>query len=155
MNNEIIKAMNRKPKNNTFRKWWSKNGYKVNRVIFFPIWIVMVISEKVQKKLNARQVWSEERVNKILNYYIPRRAEWDAEEKEFYFFDNGYGWSMNLAKKYLKRKDRRWWKNHTSGYGGDVRKYLTTSFELEGFTKKVLSNYSDQTEIIFKLNEKN
>ena len=154
MNNEIIKAMNRKPKKNALHKWWSKNGYKVNRVIFFPIWIGMVISEKVQKELNARQVWSEERVNEILNYYIPRRAGWDAEEKEFFFFDNGYGWSMNHAKEYLKRKDRRWWKKHACGYGGDIRKYLIKSFELEGFTKEVISDYSDQTEIIFKLNEK-
>ena len=68
MNNEIIKAMNRKPKNNTFRKWWSKNGYKVNRVIFFPIWIGSIIAEKIQKKLNARQVWSEERAKEILDY---------------------------------------------------------------------------------------
>ena len=154
MNAEIVKAINEKNKKHPVRKWWNKNGYKVMRVIFFPIWAWMVISEKIQKKLNARQVWSEERVNIILNYYIPRRAEWDVEEKEFYFFDNGYGWGMNLAKKYLKRKDRRWWKNHTHWGGGDVRKYLVEKFELEGFTKKVLSNYSDQTEIVFKLNEK-
>ena len=154
MNAEIIKAMNRKEKKHPVRNWWNKNGYKVMRVIFFPIWIGSVITEKVQKKLNARQVWSEERVSKILNYYIPRRAEWDAEAKEFFLFDNGYGWSMNLAKKYLKRKDRRWWKKHTGWCGGDIRKYLIEKFELEGFTKEVISDYCDQTEIIFKLNEK-
>ena len=154
MNAEIIKAMSRKEKKHPVRNWWNKNGYKVMRVIFFPIWIGSVITEKVQKKLNARQVWSEERVNKILNYYIPRRAEWDAEEKEFFFFDNGYGWSMNLAKKHLKRKDRRWWKKHIGWCGGDIRKYLIEKFELEGFTKEVISDYCDQTEIVFKLNEK-
>ena len=36
MNNEVIKAMNRKEKKHTFRKWWSNNGYKVLRVIFSP-----------------------------------------------------------------------------------------------------------------------
>ena len=76
MNNEIIKAMNRKPKKKIFRKWWSKNGYKVNKVIFFPIWIGALIVKKIQTKLNNRQVWSEERAKQILDYYIPRKAEW-------------------------------------------------------------------------------
>ena len=154
MNAEVIKAMNKKEKKHPVKEWWRKSAYKVYRVIFFPLWLGIIITEKIKKYLNNRQVWSEERANEILSYYVPRKAEWCEEDNTFYFFDNGMGWG-NLSKRYLKRKDRRWWKNHTSGYGGDVRKYLTTSFELEGFTKKVLSNYSDQTEIIFKLNEKN
>ena len=154
MNNEIIKAMKKKKNKSTFHEWWNKNDYKVLRVIFFPVWIEMIISEKIQKKLDARQVWSEERVKAILDYYIPRRADWDAEENEFYFFDNGMGWSMNLAKRYLKRKDRRWWKKYVGWCGGDIRKYLIEKFELEGFTKEVVSDYFDQTEIIFKLKEK-
>ena len=39
----------------------------------------------------------------IFDYYIPRRAEWCADENEFYFFDNGYGWSPSFAKKYVVR----------------------------------------------------
>ena len=75
MNKEIIKAMNRKEKKQTFRKWWNKNGYKVNRVILFPIWIIALTCEKVTNWLNNRQKWNEERANEILSYYIPRRAE--------------------------------------------------------------------------------
>ena len=63
MNAEIIKAMNRKEKKNTLRKWWGKNGYKVLRVIFFPVWFGYVIKKKITKKLNERQVWSEERAD--------------------------------------------------------------------------------------------
>ena len=38
MNVEAIKAMNKKEtKSDAIRKWWNKNGYKVMRVIFFPI----------------------------------------------------------------------------------------------------------------------
>ena len=36
MNKEITKAMNRKEKKTT---WWKKNGYKVMRIILFPIWL--------------------------------------------------------------------------------------------------------------------
>ena len=60
MNKEVLKAMNKKEKKHPFRKWWNKNGHKVMRVIFFPIWICVVIVEKIQKALNDRQVWSED-----------------------------------------------------------------------------------------------
>ena len=153
MNTEVIKAMNKKPKNNTFRKWWSKNGYKVNRIIFFPIWIGTIVVEKIQKKLNARQVWSEERVKTILDYYVPRKAEWCEEDKTFYFFDNGMGWG-NLAKRYLKRKDRRWWNNHRGWVGGKIRDYLINNYEIEGFTKEVGNCDDGWTEVSFTLIEK-
>jgi hypothetical protein len=153
MNAEVIKAMNRKEtKISKFRKWWRKNDYKVYRVILFPIWIASILSAKFTKWLNSRQRWSDERANEILNYYIPRRAEWDAEEQEFYFFDNGYGWSLGNAKRYLKRKDRRFWKVHNGWCGGDIRDYLIEEFELEGFTKEVCNCSDSWTEIIFKKN---
>lgn len=153
MNAEVIKAMNKKEtKVSKFRKWWRKNDYKVYRVIFFPIWIASLLKEKITKWLNSRQAWSEERVNEILNYYIPRCAEWDAEGQEFYFFDNGYGWSINYAKRYLKRTDRRFWKVHKGWCGGDIRKYLIKNFELEGFTKEVGDCSDSWTEITFKKN---
>jgi hypothetical protein len=153
MNKEIIKAMNGKKEPSKLRKWWKKNDYKVWRVIFFPIWIGSIIKEKIEKFLNSRNKWSEERANEILQYYIPRRAKWCAEEKEFYFFDNGYGWSMNLAKKYLKRKDRRFWKVNSGAWGYKMRSYLINEFELEGFTKEVLNTDDSWTEISFKMNK--
>ena len=152
MNNEIIKAMNRKPKKNAFRKWWSKNGYKVGRVILFPFWIGGIIANKVKKYLNSREVWSEERAKKILDYYIPRRAEWDEEDKAFYFFDNGMGWG-NLAKKHLKRKDRRWWNIHRGWVGGNIRDYLINEYEIEGFTKSVGNCYNGWTEVAFTMKQ--
>ena len=150
MNKEVLKAMNKKEKKHSFRKWWNKNGYKVNRVIFFPIWICAIIVEKIQKNLNARQKWSEARANEILSYYIPRRANWNAEDKTFYFFDNGMGWGK-LAKKYLKRKDRRWWNLHKGWSGGKIRDYLLNEFELEGFTKEIGNCYDGWTELIFTM----
>ena len=152
LNKEIVKAMNRKEKKQTFRKWWNKNGYKVNRVIFFPIWIAALTCEKVTNWLNNRQRWNEERANEILNYYIPRRAEWDKEDNEFHFFDNGYGWSIYYAKRHLKRKDRRFWKINSGAFGYKMRSYLINDFELEGFTKEVLNCDDGWTEISFKLN---
>lgn len=154
MNKEIIKAMNKKEKKNTFRKWWNRNGYKVLRVIFFPVWIYSIIEEKVTSWLNARQVWSEERAREILNYYVPRKASWEEEDKSFFFFDNGYGWNIHLAKKYLKRKDNRFWKVHSGFSGGEIRRYLINDFELEGFIKLDGDHSDGWTELQFKMIEK-
>lgn len=57
------------------------------------------------------------------------------------------GWRLPLAKKYLKRKDRRFWEVNCS----KIREYLIEKFQLEGFTK-VLGNCDDWTEITFNLN---
>jgi hypothetical protein len=152
LNKEIVKAMNRKPKEKSrLRKWWNKNGYKVLRVVFFPIWIVGLICEKFINWLNYRNSWNKERANEIFSYYIPRSAEWDKENNEFYFFDNGYGWSIYYAKRYLKRKDRRFWRVNAGTCGYKMRSYLVNEFELEGFTKEVGNCEDDWTEITFTM----
>ena len=155
MNKEVVKAMNKKENRfNAIKKWWDKNGYKVMRVVLFPIWLGIKAKEKITSYLNSREEWSEERVKEILNYYIPRVADWDKEDKCFYFFDNGYGWSIGLAKKYLKRKDRRFWNVHHGWGGGKIRSYLIDEFELEGFKKEVGNCSDGWTEIAFRMIEK-
>jgi len=151
MNKEIVKAMQGKQESKA-RKWWRKNGYKVWRVVLFPLWACIKAKEKITEQLDNRQEWSEERANEILNYYIPRASHWHDEEKCFYFFDNGMGWNLALAKKYLKRKDRRFWQIHTGFFGGKIRQYLIDKFQLEGFTKEA-GPYDDWTEITFNLNK--
>lgn len=145
MNKEIIKAMNKKEKKYPVRKWWSKNGYKVMRVIFFPVWICEVIHEKTNEWLNSRNSWNEARAKAILDYYIPRRAEWDEEDKSFFFFDNGYGWGK-LSNRYLKRKDRRFFR--VNKY--NIRRYLIDTFELDGFTKREGDCRNGWTELSFE-----
>ena len=150
MNNEVIKAMNKHThKTSNFKKWWEKNGYIILRIIFFPLWIYLIISEKTRLWLDSRNKWDETRADEILNYYIPRCAKWNNEEKTFYLFDNGYGWWMH--KKYIKLKDRRFWKLHAKHYGGEVRDYLLEHFELEGFTKKIGDYYNGNTEVTFTI----
>jgi hypothetical protein len=131
-------------------KWWRNNGYKVMRVILFPIWWGVCAQNKIHDYKYKRLEWSEEKANEILSYYIPRIAEWSKEDKCFYFADNGRGWSMKCHQKKIKWKDRRWWKSHRGFYGGRIRKYLIEEFELEGF-EKVVDFDDDCVEIFFKL----
>lgn len=153
MNNEILKAMRRsKKKEHKIRKWWNKNGYKIFRVILFPFWIGSILHKKIHTWLNNQQKWNEKRATEILNYYIPRRSKWDAEDKSFNFFDNGMGWNIKLAKRYLKLKDRRFWKVNCAWWGGEMRSFLMNKFELEGFTKELGDCSEGWTEISFVLN---
>lgn len=154
MNDEVIKAMNRKNEKHPVRDWWKKNDYKVKRIVLFPVWVLVGAYDKINNNLNAHTVWNDERANEILSYYVPRRCSWDEENQELYFFDNSYGWQMCLAKKYLKLKDRRFWNKFKGWYGGEIREYLLNTFELEGFTKELGHCEDGRTEIIFhKINE--
>lgn len=156
MNAETIKAMNKQTKKvNRFIDWYHKNAYKIYRVIFFPIWLAYEAKTKIRRYLNAQTVWSEERANEILSYYIPRKATWDAENNEFYFFDNGLGWGMKHTLRKIKLKDRRFWKKFSGFWGGDIRKYLIEKFELEGFIKELGYTDNSETEITFTLKERN
>ena len=154
MNKEIIKAMNKKEtKIDKIRKWWSKNGYKVMRIILFPIWWGIKAKEKITSYLNSKCEWSEERANEILSYFIPRKANWNEEHKCFYFCDNGMNWGRISNKRLLKFRDRRWWDCNCGFYGSKIRRYLIEKFELEGF-EKIVDNTDDfYTHIIFKMIE--
>ena len=146
MTTDIMKAIQKKQKKHPIRKWWNKNGYKVWRVVLFPLWICICAKEKFVEYLNSRQSWNEERANQILSYYVPSKSDWDEIDQTFYFFDNGMGWG-NLAKRHLKRKDRRFWDLHSH----KIRHYLIDKFELDGFIKEVGDGSCDWTEVSFRL----
>lgn len=147
MNKEILKAIKDKQKKHPFRDWCHKNDYKVMRIIFFPIWIYVEISDRIKNWSYERIVWDEKRADEILTYYIPRTSDWNPDDKTFFFYDNGMGWNIGLAKRYLKIKDRAFWRK----FHWDIEEYLNNKFELEGFKKEIISTRSfyTGTEIIF------
>lgn len=154
MNKEVIKAMNRKEKKSSIRQWWKEHGYIVLRVVLFPLWITCIAWGAISQWLDSRNRWSVKRVDKILQYYIPRASGWNSTDKCFYFSDNGMGWNLGLAKRYLKRRDYRFWHLHNGLFGGKIREYLVDEFELEGFVKEVENRYDDWTIITFRMIEK-
>ena len=156
MNAEVIKAMNKKEtKMDKIRKWWSKNGYKIMRIILFPIWWGIRAKEKIEAHLDSKCEWSDERAQEILSYYVPRKAIWNADDKSLYFADNGMGWGMAYNKKFIKFRDRRWWNCNRGLWGGKIRSYLIEKFEIEGFEKIVGDTYDQWAEVTFKLIENN
>lgn len=155
MNKEVIKAMNRKENRiDKIRHWWDNNNYKILRVIFFPIVLFICLKEKYIEWCNSRISWDIARAKEIFDYYIPRKSKWNSKNKCFYFFNNGYGWTDEYSKRYIKLKDRYFWHKFTSGWcGGDMRDYLIREYELEGFEKEIESTYDGNTEINFYLKE--
>ena len=152
MNKEARKAMHKNESiGYKIKTWWNLNSYKIVIVIFFPFFACGYACEKISNYLDSRCEWSEERANKILSYFIPRRAEWHNDDKCFYFSDNGYGWTYN--KKFIKLRDHRWWKCNTHFCGGKVREYLIEKFEMDGFRKEVGDTYDQWAEVTFYLIE--
>lgn len=147
MNKEILKAIENKQKKHPIRDWWNRNDYKVFRIILFPIWVCVEIIDRIKNRNYERTTWDEKRADEILTYYIPQISDWNPDDKTFFFYDNGMGWTIGFAKKYLKIKDRLFW----SKFHWKIEKYLNDKFELEGFKKEVISTRSfyTGTEIIF------
>lgn len=138
------KASKKNSKLSQIKNWWGQNNYKVYRVIFFPIWIITIILEKIKNYSYSHNEWSKQEVDRILNYYVPRRAKYDEEEKTFYLYYNCFGETLGNSKKYLKRKDRKFWKK----YNRAIHEYLKKEYELVGF-KKINHNCSNGVEIEF------
>lgn len=148
MTKEVEKAIKKANKKNSkiskIKYWWSINDYKVYRVILFPICIIVTISEKIKNYSYSHNQWSKQEVDRILNYYVPRRAEYDKEEKTFYLYYSCFGETLENSKKYLKRKDRKFWKK----YNYAIHEYLKKEYELKGF-KKVNHKCSNGIEMEF------
>ena len=149
MNKEVMKVMNKKSfaSVEAAKKWWRKNWYKVMRVIIFPVWAIAWCYDRLKTRAYNRTEWDENRADTILNYYIPRKSEWNGEKNSFYYCKNGFVWSWSFARGYVKLKDKTFWKK----YRDNIRDYLINTFELDGFDKKVGSCEDGWTEITFKM----
>lgn len=75
MNKEILKAIEDKQKEHPFRDWWNNNdSLKARRIIFFPIWIYVVISDKIKKWNYDRTTWDEKELMRFLLITSPEQA---------------------------------------------------------------------------------
>lgn len=152
MNAEVIKAINQKEKKlHELSPFLKKVLHQIAIVVLFPLWLLDRLEERYKHWVYSKNQWNEARAKEILDYYIPRKAKWHKDNKEFYFYDNGYGWAFCYSKKYLKRKDRNFWKYNVGIWGGNIRDYLLDKFELEGFIKEVIDQNDGHTEIAFAL----
>lgn len=57
------------------KRWWNTNRYKVCRVIFFPIWIVVLVKDEVCESRYRNIQWSESRADRIIAKTVPQKLE--------------------------------------------------------------------------------
>lgn len=165
MNKEVAKAINKKNKlNDRYRKqyeknskkreskwrnWLRKNRHIIFRVIFFPIWIAIIYANMLDRFLDSRTLWCEERANKILQNFVLDVAIWKRENQTLYLADFYYDWRFEWVKYHIKKKDYRFYRL----YEDRMRLYLIESFMLDGFTKVVRNCENNCVEILFKIKQ--
>ena len=73
MKNKIEKQVAKKQrrKNNKLRKWWSRNDYKVWRVLLFWLWIPIMLFNKKKDNQYKTMQYSEKRAKKYLDKVLP------------------------------------------------------------------------------------
>lgn len=165
MNKEVAKAINKKNKLNDWykkqyeknlkkeeskwRNWLRKNRHIIFRVILFPIWIAILYANMLDRFLDSRTLWCEERANKILRNYVLDVAIWKSKNQTLYLADFCDNWRFRCAKYHIKIRDRRFYRL----YEERMRLYLIESFMLDGFTKVVRNCENNCVEILFKVKQ--
>ena len=165
MNKEIAKAITKKNKLNDWyrkqykknskkeeskwRNWLRKNRHIIFRVILFPVWFAVIFAEMIDRVLDSRTLWCEERANKILQNFVLDVAIWERENQTLYLADFCYDWRFEWVKYHIKKKDYRFYRL----YEDRMRLYLIESFMLDGFTKVVRNCENNCVEILFKIKQ--
>lgn len=127
---ESYKNVNKTSAIKDFKKWWGNNGYKVMRVILFPIWICAWAYEKIKDYNWKNTTFSAARAKEFCDWYLPRHI--NKTENGYYYYNNGYGFG-----KARRRKD----KVFVSKYKYDLLQYIKNEYEIEGYTKRVIDTF--------------
>lgn len=124
---KVTKAKNRKEENRFF-KWYAKNKYTVCKTIFFPLYFAIKLKEKYDSYLYNKYKWSEEQAKEFCDVILPKQCE--KTENGFYLYNNYYNFYIKGEKKKYKIFDRR--------YHSKIIKYITDTYQIEGYEKIVL-----------------
>lgn len=122
-------AYERSHKVSTIKTWWKKNREK----ILSPLLLIEKVADKVNKAIEKRTAWNEERAEAFCNKYLPQICE--KTKNGFWFYNNGYGFIYKCIKR--NRKDYKFGlKNQTKLFD-----YIKEQYEIEGYTKEVVPTY--------------
>jgi hypothetical protein len=111
------------------REWWNENGYKVMRVVLYPLYVGYRVAEKYKEKQGEKLVWSEEQAKEVLDRNIPKICEtFDSDGLEV----NTRTFLWNNKMKEFARKDRKWIRK----FRNQLVNYLINDYEIEGSDKE-------------------
>lgn len=149
MINKIIKEKEKidRKRNNKIRKWWKKNDYKVIRVILFPIWIYAILEEKYKKSQHAKikkcqdiKPIFKKYLDKVMPFMVAHYCK-DAKQilisGDCYMGDIEFNdfYSSTIRKKYSRIG------NFFTIYYDELKKYILSEYQIEGYEKMILDSY--------------
>lgn len=130
--------------NNKLRKWWSRNSYKVWRVLLFWIWIPIMLLDKKNIKQYDEMRYREETTKKYLDKVLPYLVSyWDEDPSCFLFTtasDMGginFRALMSLHRRYRKQE------RYFIKFYEEVQAYIVRTYEIDGYAKFPIMTYDD------------
>jgi hypothetical protein len=143
MNNSIIKAKEKADKKHPIRSWWSKNNYKVLRVIFFPAWIYYILREKYKDKNYASLTYTPELCKKYLDKVLPNMvAHYCEDAKIFLISDSDDMGDIEFYDFWQYRKQNKKYKKFFVKFEYKIKEYILNEYEIDGYSKMTLLNWT-------------
>lgn len=139
-NSEFEKSYDRFHKHDAIKEWWNKHSQKILRVVLFPLYFTELIADKIKKHNADKNAWSEDKAKDFCDKYLPLFC--DKTDNGFWFYNNGYGFT---CRKQIRRRPAV--RRFASEYKRHLFCYICDTYEIEGYTKHVLTDTWDSVEV--------
>ena len=141
---EKSKVKFRARKNSRLRRWWSKHGNTVLKILLFYIYIPEMLYCKHKDKAYKALTWDPETCKKYLDKVVPFLVREDDPGEEILFTnadDMGgieFYWSFSHLSKYRKyRKASR----YLTKFNSQAKTYILEEYQIAGYQKMIIDNW--------------
>ena len=142
---EQIEKAHAKKQKKTLAKWWNKNGYKIMRVIFWPIWLYQVLREKKEKRdrerLNAAG-FSKEICKRYLDKTLPMLIVKSGQATEEILLTTADDMGGVDIDRLYRCKNKKM-SNYFLKFSVNVKHYILDEYIIDGYKKMQLNNWTD------------
>lgn len=142
MKDKFDALLERKTTESHMKRWWNTNRYKVCRVIFFPIWIVVLVKDEVCESRYRNIQWSESRADRIIAKTVPQKLE-VCDDELCYCLEWQEPWEnssrLHFGDKIFGRK-----------FSHEIAKYLKEDYQVDGYQKRLESPSPFEHWVVFQ-----
>lgn len=130
------------------KKWWVINTKNYSFYIWaIPLIPFVLLADYIKDRNYKKQEWSEEKAKKVIGHVLPYILEYDPVEDNYWFSDE---WSPYAFERKAPFYLRKW--AHKFAY--EIKDYVFTTYEKEGWIKTVDDEVAWDKWVIFKKEEK-
>lgn len=137
-------AEEKERQNRGFRSWWRKNGYKVCRVVLFPIWICVLCKEKYAKYRSEHFTEDVSKTKRYIDKAIPKLVKHYVEDPSCILISFGsFGYYGDFSTEDFKNKFVVG--HRIAQYFYDIgyyrRRDMLLDYDIDGYEKMVIDNW--------------